>query len=82
MKAADLRTKLEEYRAQTAKLVDGMTRGEESSMTAAINGSIVVQSLFLGEIALQLADLNEKLTPASIVAGILEIQKTLDEAKS
>lgn len=56
-----------------------MAGGDAGSMIAATNGSTIVVPIFLGEIALQLAELNEKLTPASIVAAIIEIQGTLDE---
>jgi hypothetical protein len=38
-----------------------MSKGDAESMNAAFNGAVITGGFFLGEIALQLAELNEKL---------------------
>jgi hypothetical protein len=84
MKADEIRTKLEEYRAQTQKLAAGMAGGDTGSMIAATNGSRIVLPIFLGEIALQLAELNEKLDlePGRIVDVIVAIQEEIDKRET
>lgn len=79
MKADEIRTRLEGFRESMAKLQAEMKTGDVESAVAAAGGSLIASSLFVAEIALQLAELNEKLTPASMVAAIREIQQTIDQ---
>jgi hypothetical protein len=59
MKADEIRKRLEAQTIEGQKLAEAMIKGDEESMLAAAIGAIITGGFFLGEIALQLAEMNE-----------------------
>jgi hypothetical protein len=60
---------------------NAFTGGGEAGTDRAVAENIGIVAGALIEIAAQLAELNEKLNPKSLVAAIVEIQGTLDAAE-
>lgn len=77
MKVDEIRAVLEEQKSKFREAFE--KPADESIIPACVASAQIAFALFTGEIALQLAELNEKLTPASMVASIREIQQTIDQ---
>lgn len=61
MTANEIQERLEELRAGNEKLVNEMKKGDMNAAIAAATSAVVVSGFWLGEIALQLATLNDQI---------------------
>lgn len=80
MKVAELEAKIEELRIQNERLAGVMQGGDFKTMTAAAIASSSLPAIvfFIGEVALQLAELNEQLKWAIGINGIHVVNRDRD----
>jgi hypothetical protein len=78
MKADEISSRLEELKGKLKKAFE-QTGDPQSLLIASTAAAIIELPLFAGEIALQLAKLNEKLAPEAIFAAFKQVGDMIEK---